>query len=422
MIREGTSSAPVATEAPAQALPRVRFASVDILRGLAMVVMVLDHTRDFAHAESFQFDPADIELTTPAIFLTRWITHFVAPIFVLLAGTSARFQVDGGRSRGTVARFLVLRGLLLIALELTVVRLGIWFNADPSFLGMLQVIWVLGVAMIVLAALLFLPDALIAAFGIALIAGHNLLDGIQAPPDQQLLWAVLHQRANLAIFSTAGPDLLVLYPLIPWIGVMAVGYVLGRAYRWDAARRRPVLIGLGIALTVAWVAVRALNDYGDPVPWRSFADPVRTAMAFLNAEKYPPSLDFLLMTLGPALLLLGMLDGASQAGADAASLGARLRLGGARWFATLGGVPLFFYLGQWFVAHGLAVLAEALAGQDVAWQFMRPLERFAAIPPDAGFPLPVVYLLWLTAIAILAPICRWYRSVRANRGGILHYL
>ena len=392
--------------------PLGRVASVDIVRGLAMVVMVLDHTRDFAHAESFLFDPTDLEQTTPAIFLTRWITHFVAPVFVLLAGTSARFQVLAGRSRRDIARFLILRGLWLILLELTVVRVGIWFNVDPAFLGLLQVLWVLGVSMVVLAALVFLPDFLIAGFGLAMVVGHNLLDRVELP-DQQLLWAILHQRENVSVFSTTGPDLLVLYPLIPWIGVIALGYALGRLYTWEGPRRRPVLLGLGVVVTLGWVAVRAINAYGDPRPWQSYPDGVTTALSFLNAEKYPPSLDFLAMTLGPVLLLLAALDRAGSSGELRAP---------ARWLAVLGGVPLFFYLLQWYVAHGLSLLAEAVAGQDVAWHFMAPPERWFSYPPGAGFPLPMVYLLWATAIAILYPLSAWYRGIRARRGGVFRYL
>ena len=414
---------------------RRRIASVDILRGLAMVVMVLDHTRDFAHRESLVFDPTDLDQTTPAIFLTRWITHFVAPIFVLLAGTSARLQLEAGTGRAQLARFLVVRGLWLVFLEFTVVRVGIWFNADPAFLGMLQVIWVLGVSMAVLAALVFLPDILIAAFGLAMVIGHNALDNLRPEPDLELAWSVLHERNNVAILSSQGPDLLILYPLIPWVGVLALGYVLGRVYRSKSRmRRRPFLVGVGLSTTAAWFVIRLINDYGDPRPWQSYPDVLTTVLSFLNAEKYPPSLAFLAMTLGPTLILLGLLDGAGRGPDDGAGPNARpattvrpawprrllARFGA--WLAMLGAVPLFFYLLQWFVAHGLAVLAAAVAGQDVAWHFMTPPERFFNIPAGAGFPLPMVYLLWVAGIAILTPLCRWYGIQRAERGGILRYL
>ncbi len=402
---------PAAREAPTREAPVGQIAAVDILRGLAMVVMVLDHTRDFAHRESFLFDPTDLDQATPDIFLTRWITHFVAPIFVLLAGTSARLQVEGGRTRAWIARFLVIRGLWLVLLEFTVVRVGIWFNVDPAFLGMLQVIWVLGrVDARARGSSCSCRDLAIAALGLAIVLGHNLLDSLQGPPDQQLLWAILHQRDNIAVFSENRADLLVLYPLLPWIGVMALGYVLGRVYTWDGSRRRTLLLGLGLATTVGWVAIRAVNDYGDPRPWQTYPDTLTTILSFLNAEKYPPSLDFLAMTLGPALILLALLD---RVGATRAP---------ARWLAVLGGVPLFFYLLQWYVAHGLSLLAEVVAGQDTAWHFMAPPERFFSVPPDAGFPLPVVYLLWITGIAILYPLSSWYRGIRARRGGLFRYL
>jgi uncharacterized membrane protein len=211
---------------------------------------------------------------------------------------------------------------------------------------------------------------------------------------------------------------------------MALGYVLGRVYRWDAAsRRRRLLIGAGLAATAAWVVIRTVNGYGDPRPWESYPTTIATILSFLSAEKYPPSLDFLAMTLGPALIVLGLIDeldldratpGASRAGLRARAVGAAAVV--ARPLATLGAVPLFFYLLQWYVAHGLAVLAELMASQDISWHFMAPPERFFSVPPGAGFPLPVVYLLWLTALAILYPLCRWYRGVRARRGGLLHYL
>jgi uncharacterized membrane protein len=244
---------------------------------------------------------------------------------------------------------------------------------------------------------------------------------VQPALDLRTWWSILHERENVAIFSERGPDLFILYPLIPWVGVMALGYVLGRAYRWAPAARRRALIGVGLATTIGWVALRLVNAYGDPVPWRTFDDPVMTVLSFLNVEKYPPSLAFLAMTLGPALILLGLLDGAGQSGARPAW--PRRLLGSfSGWLAMLGAVPLFFYLLQWFVAHGLAVLAAAVAGQDVAWHFMTPPERFFNIPAAAGFPLPMVYLLWVAGIAILTPLCRWYGVQRAKRGGILRYL
>jgi len=375
-----------------------------------MVLMVLDHSRDFVHDAALRFDPSDLSQTDGATFFTRWITHIVAPIFVLLAGVGAALQLQRGVSRPQLARYLLVRGLILIVLELTVVRVGIWFSVDPSFIGMLQVIWVLGVSMIVLAALLFVPPVVVAVAAIALIAGHNALDTWSPPSGFEWLWALLHRGGVLQLFGATRPNLLVLYPLLPWVGVMALGFVLGGVYRWEAPRRRTFLVRVGLALIVGWLAVRFLNVYGDPTPWETYPDAAKTVMSFLNAEKYPPSLVFLLMTLGPTLLLLGLLDGR------------RLESRVGRWLNVIGRAPLAFYLLQWYVAHALAVVAGLIAGKDVGYQFMAWPDHFIQAPPDAGFPLPVVYLVWVIAIAILTPIVARYAALRARRGGVLRYL
>ncbi len=385
-----------------------RVRSVDLLRGAAMVLMVLDHTRDFAHDAALRFDPVDLSQTDPATFSTRWLTHIVAPIFVLLAGVSAALQLERGLSRGRLARFLLVRGLLLIVLELTVVRVGIWFSLDPSFLGLLQVIWVLGVSMIVLSGLVFLPLPIVLIGAVALIVGHNAFDAWSPPRGFDWLWTILHRGGALRLFDAREPNLIVLYPLLPWVGVIALGYVLGGIYRWEPARRRRFLVGLGTALVVAWFVLRLANVYGDPTPWETYPDNATTVMSFLNAEKYPPSVIFLLMTLGPTLIFLGMLDGRTRG-----------RIG--RWFEVIGRAPLVFYLLQWYVAHGLAVVAGLIAGQAVAWQFMPPPAHYIEAPPNAGFALPVVYLLWMLAIVILTPIITRYSKLRAERGGILRY-
>jgi uncharacterized membrane protein len=224
-------------------------------------------------------------------------------------------------------------------------------------------------------------------------------------PPWQEVWALLHGGSFLIGESTV----FVLYPLVPWVGVMALGYVLGRTYEWSQSQRTRLFISLGVALVVAWIALRWLNTYGDPSHRITFPDPLRTILSFLNATKYPPSLGFLLMTLGPVLILLGIVD--------SRSLG---RIGA--WLATFGTVPLFFYLVQWYAAHGAAVVLELIAGQDVAWQFMVPGGGPRLIPEDAGFPLWVVYGLWIVIIVALYPLCRWYSRQRQRRGGVLRYL
>jgi len=282
-----------------------RLPALDQLRGLVMILMALDHTRDFF--ASAPFDPLDLAATTPAYFLTRWVTHFCAPVFVLLAGLGAYLYGSRGRTCAQVSRFLLLRGLLLIVLELTVVNFGWHFDEQPGFY-LLQVIWALGWSMLALAGLVWLPVWAVGAVGALMIVGHNLLDSFRSPPLglPDWLWTILHVPGNL--YVRGGAQVFVLYPLVPWIGVMALGYALGPLFLRPAPERHRWLIALGLALSLAFILLRLINRYGDPLPW----EPQRTALwavfAFLNAEKYPPSLDFLLMTLGPALLLLAWLD------------------------------------------------------------------------------------------------------------------
>src|SRR6185295_11179233 len=243
-----------------------RIDSIDLLRGIVMVVMMLDHTRDFVHSATFQFDPTDLSRTNVVLFFTRWITHFCAPVFVFLAGTGAYLQFSRGKSKRDLSRFLVSRGLWLIVLEFTVVRLGATFNVDYRFLGMMQVIWVIGVSMIVLAALIHLPLRVIAGFGLVMIALHNLLDldrfhvegwhgpGSAVPSYGAKLVIILHQAFEpFPIAGWPSPVVFVLYPLIPWISVMAAGYAFGAIYQWNAERRRKLLLTLGCAATILFI-------------------------------------------------------------------------------------------------------------------------------------------------------------------------
>ena len=327
-----------ASRAPAVPMPAAaqRIDSVDLLRGIVMVIMVLDHTRDFFHRGVWLFDPTDPARTDPLLFFTRWVTHFCAPTFVLLAGLGVALQRRRGATRGELSRFLWTRGLWLVLLEVTVVRFGFAFNLDYPDLGVLQVIWVLGVSMIAMAALIHLPTAALAVFGVSMVVLHNTLDGITvplapgaAPTSLQELWMVLHQPGPITIFDA---PVFVLYPLIPWVGLMAAGYALGGVYGWEGERRRRFLVRLGVAMIVAFVALRALNVYGDPVPWSvQGRGAVYTALSFLNVTKYPPSLAFLLVTLGPALVALAWLEHVGRGRVVEA-------------LRVFGRVPLFFYL------------------------------------------------------------------------------
>lgn len=390
-----------------------------------MVIMMLDHTRDFVHFQSTLFDPTNVARTTPMLFFTRWITHFCAPLFVFLAGTGAYFQSLRGKPKRELSWFLVTRGLWLILLELTVLRVVIFFNADFAGLAsFLQVIFAIGCGMIVLAALIHLPATAIAVIGVAMIALHNTLDGIQVvswrgpgtpiPGFWASVWHVLHVPGLIFPFGVDGPPVMALYPLIPWIGVMAAGYAFGSVYRLDPVGRRRYLVRLGLLLTAGFIILRAINIYGDPSPWAPQNTAVKTLLSFLAVSKYPPSLLFLLMTLGPAFLFLAWAEpddnGTGQNGMQRAPSALSLR----RFFITYGRVPLFFYLLQWVVAHTLAILAGVIAGRPVDYLFTNIVLAPPA-KPGSGFGLVTVYALWILGVLILYPLCRWYANVKATR-------
>ena len=363
-----------------------RLVGIDLVRGVAMVVMALDHVRDFfSHV---RFDPTDLALTSPSIFMTRWVTHFCAPLFVLLAGTSA--WLHGRRvPRAELARFLLVRGLWLVVLELTVVRFGWTFNVDYAF-SFAQVIWAIGWSMVALAGLVWLPVPVVAAFAIVMIAGHNLLDGLGG--DRFGLWAVFHNGGMVQ--PLAGHALFVVYPLGPWIGVMALGWVLGA---WVEQRSR--LVALGLAMTAAFVALRLWNGYGDPHPWHPDPRPAFSALSFLNTTKYPPSLLFLLMTLGPGLVFLGFAE--------------RVPAALARPLVVFGRVPLFYYVLHLPLIHALAVAVTWWSGRPLAPLFAS-VSIFAA-PPDYGYRLAVVYAAWVVVVLTLFPACRWFADVKRRR-------
>jgi len=404
-----TAAGPVAR--PALALERVQ--SIDFVRGVVMVVMVLDHVRDYVHSGAFRFDPTDLTQTTVVLFVTRWITHYCAPVFVFLAGTGAGLQTLRGKSHGELAKFLLTRGVWLVVLEMTVIRICSWFNVDYRFLSQLQVIWAIGVSMIVLAALVRLPATVLAIIGLVMIAGHNLLDGIRvatwggpgtpAPDLSAQLWMLLHQPGQFFPLFDNGPTVFVIYPLIPWIGVMMAGYAFAQVYAWESAARRRFLLRLGLGSVAAFIILRAIDVYGDPAAWHVQRNAVFTILSFINTTKYPPSLLYLLMTLGPALVALGLLETRSQ----------RASVTGP--FVMLGRVPLFFYLLQWPIAHGMSVALNLAAGKQVGYLFHSVPEFYSLAPPDAGFDLWVVYVCWAIAIAILFVLCRWFAGVKRRR-------
>jgi uncharacterized membrane protein len=428
-------SSPTPTEVPRPPVPfsdappqpvspgRRRIDSIDLLRGIVMVIMMLDHTRDFVHRYALQgFDPTDLQHTSVKLFFTRWITHFCAPVFVFLAGTGAYLQIGRGKSKNSLSRFLFTRGLWLVVLEFTAVRISVTFNVDYRFLGAMQVIWAIGVSMIVLAILVQLPVRVVGVFGVIMIALHNLLDrfhvqgwrGPQSPVPS--IWAklfiLLHQayEAFPVLWFFPSPVVFVLYPLVPWIGVMAAGYSFGTLYQMNAERRRRWLLVMGGAATLLFIVMRGINRYGDSSHWSEQSTPAFTFLSFLNVTKYPPSLLFLLMTLGPAMLVLAFFESNKPAAGRSNSLGNRIRT----FFVTFGRVPLFFYLLQWPTAHLLSVIVHSIAGKPVRWMFGSQI-NFNGPPPGSGFNLAVVYACWIVGVLLLYPLCKWFAGVKATR-------
>jgi uncharacterized membrane protein len=361
-----------------------RLRALDVVRGGVMFLMVLDHARDFYNG--FGVDPTDMATTTPVLFFTRWVTHFCAPGFVLLAGASAYLY---GRKRTSRERawFLLSRGLWLIVLEVTIIRFG-WIP-DPTYrFTMLQVFWAIGASMVLLAPLSMLPPKALAIGGFAMVALHNTLDPIET---HSFVWAILHQRD--AFEPIDGHMIRVSYPLIPWVGVMALGFGLGELYTRPVEERRRWALGLGIAITVFFVVLRATNVYGDPSPWLEQRDATYTLLSFLDCTKYPPSLLYLAMTLGPTLIVLAALE--------------YLRV--PEWILRpleiYGRVPLFFY-----VAHIYLLRVPGLAFAYARWG-----DGIIEHMGSPEWPLVWSYVAWALALAVLLPLCLFYGRWKERR-------
>ena len=386
--------------------PPPRVASIDLIRGAVMILMAIDHVRVFAGV------PAGGP--TPGIFLTRWITHFCAPAFIFLAGTSAYFY---SRTHADLPRFLLTRGLWLVLLELTFLRVAWTFNFDYGHYMLAGVIWGIGWCMVLMAGLVRLPIVFVGALGIAIIAGHNLMDphmegllGSLGDDRRSALWKVLYVGffAGPVQLGPDGPGLMVLYSIVPWIGVMAAGYAFGPVLAAPPARRDAWCLGIGLGACALFLALRGTNVYGDPRPWSPGPPPpgvpawLPAMFAFLNTTKYPASLIFLLMTLGPTIALIPWLE--------------RVRGPVARFVTAFGRVPFFFYMLHLPLIHTLAlVVSLARSGSVSPWLFAN--HPMGNPPPPEGYTwsLPLLYLVWLVAIAILYPLCRKYAAVKARR-------
>ncbi|MEC5145040.1 heparan-alpha-glucosaminide N-acetyltransferase domain-containing protein [Chitinophaga sp. 212800010-3] len=375
-----------------------RIASLDILRGMIMVVMALDHVRDFT--TNTRFSPTDLAQTTPALFFTRWITHFCAPVFIFLAGTGAFFYGVKQHNPAQLSRFLWTRGLMLVIFEFTIMNFANTFNFNYNLI-ILLVLWVIGMCMIIMAALVRLPVKWIAAIGLLLILGHNALDGIKAERFGSLraVWMILHVPGVLTIFGKT--TVVFAYPIIPWIGVMAVGYSFGPVFQMEVRRRRKILWQLGIATILAFVLIRGINIYGDPVPWSSQKNTLFTFLSFLNTNKYPPSLCFLLMTLGPAFVLLAVIEtGTGKVG---------------EFFIVYGRVPLFYYIVHFYLIHIFSLVLGVIQGFP-ATNFLQFVDGF---PAGYGLNLWGVYGVWILTVLVMYPLCKWYGGLKSRSSSVL---
>ena len=376
-----------------QEIRSARIESIDLLRGIVMIIMALDHVRDYFHADAFLFNPLDLTNTNVPLFLTRWITHFCAPVFVFLAGTSA-FLVGSRKGKAELSSFLLKRGVWLLVLEFTVINIAWFFNFEFSLIA-LTVIWALGVGMIALAAAVHLPFKVILATGIVLIVGHNLLDPLTMSGNDAtaIAWSLLHEFKG---FQLEPFFLFVGYPVLPWTGIMLLGYCFGTLYRkeTEASYRKRILLRTGIGMTVAFVIIRLLNVYGDPSPWVVQQSGVFTVLSFLNVTKYQPSLDYILVTLGPALLFLAYSE----------NLKGKI----SQYVIALGRVPMFYYITHLYLIHIIAVVAALATGFEFSDMIFNTWVTDSPNLRGYGFNLGVTYLVWTSIVLALFPVCLWY--------------
>jgi uncharacterized membrane protein len=388
-VAPATAYSPTADGPRARSLSG-RVASIDVLRGLVVVLMAIDHVRVFSAVPAG--GPG------PGVFFTRWITHFVAPVFVFLAGTGAYLYGRKVGDKRELAKFLVTRGLLLVLLELTVIRISWTFNLDYATYMLAGVIWVIGWSMVALGALCFLPTKAVGAFGVFVIFAHNLVPGIET---EAWLPKILYYGGAIKLGAN-GPSLVILYTLIPWVGVIAAGYGFGLLYEMDAARRRRLLVRMGTAALGLFLALRVTGMYGDPSTWNpTFNDPWPAIRTFLNTAKYPASLQFLLMTLGPALLLLAVLERATNRVTDA--------------LEVFGRVPMFYYLLHIPLIHVLAIIVSLVRTGSVPGYLFSNFPMWPADPPEGyRWSLALLYLVTAIAVTLLYYACRWYGRQKAT--------
>ena len=391
-----------------------RLTSIDALRGGVMLLMALDHIRDFFHVGAMSFSPTDLSKTSTILFLTRWVTHFCLPVFMFTAGTSAYLWLRGkGRSNKQLALFLLTRGIWFVLLELTVMQFAYDFNVPTRYPILLLILWIFGICMIIMAALIHLPIPWLAAFSLVVIAAHNSLGGIAASQfgADAWVWNFIHEPGIIVL---AGKSTLVTYTLLPWIAVMTAGFCFGKIFQREPEARQRLMRLTGISCVAAFLVLRTINRYGDPVRWTQQKSAIFTVLSFLNCTKYPASLDFLLMTLGPALLVLAYLDRHPPKMTNP--------------IVIFGRVPMFYFVLHFYLIHGLLVLFSFIKYGGTAGSFIfnpPPSIRTTRqlFPVDFGYRLWVTYAVWILVVLSLYPLCKWYAKVKARSRSVwLSYL
>ncbi len=376
-----------------------RLESIDLLRGTVMIIMALDHVRHWFHRDSFLYDPLDLNQTTPLLFFTRFITHYCAPVFVFLAGISA-YLSGTKKTRKELSSYLFSRGLWLVFTEIFIITLAQTFNPALPYFN-LQVIWAIGICMMVMSAMIYLEKQFILIIAILLIAGHNLLDNIHITGTGigAFGWAILHDPKD---FSLGYFSVLIKYPVLPWVGIMALGYSFGTLYEKRAVERKKILLFLGVSFLVCFLLLRSWNIYGDPAHWSVQKGTVFSILSFLDVTKYPPSLLYTLITLGPALIFLSLTEQPLNIITEKV--------------AVFGRVPFFYYVIHLFVIHLFVIIAALISGHQ--WTDMilwHPLNRTPALK-GFGFDLATTYLVWIGLIIFLYPFCKWFdKYKKANQ-------
>jgi uncharacterized membrane protein len=381
-------------------LVKPRIQSIDLLRGIIMIIMALDHTRDFFHSEAFTGDPLDLNTTTPFLYFTRWITHFCAPVFVFLAGTSAWLQ-SRRKTKQELSRFLITRGLWLILIEITVITLGI--SGDIHFgLIILQTIWSIGISMVILGLIIWLPFYAILVTGLIIVFGHNALDFAEDyyKGEVSVFWHFLHLPTVLPLGD--GHSLGIFYPFLSWAGLMMLGYCCGKIFTAiEPPQRNKVLLWMGIGLLLFFAAVRAVDIYGDPGNWAEQKTGLNSFLSFMNVTKYPPSLLYMCATIGPALIFLALIKNVQSRFA--------------KIIIVYGRVPFFYYILHFYLLHGLSIIFYLARGHSFA-EGMKgvPGLPFKFAVPGEGNSLWVVYAIWIAVIIALYPLCKWYDNYKTN--------